>query len=288
MELVSLRKLEALLGRPRRELFRLAARAGGCYRSTTLPGPKARRIDRPHPRLKRIQRRIHEEILRPFPLPLTMLGGVPGRSIRDNARPHVGRVCVVRIDLRDCFRRVPHTAVFRAFRERIGASGEIAGLLTRLTTLKRALPQGAPTSPLLANLCLLPLHEEVAALAGRLDLAFTQWIDDLVLSGDRAADAIDPAIAIIRRHGHGVRCRKIRRMGRGVPQVVTGVVVNRKPSAGRRRLDAIRKRILEVAAAPDARVVRSVRGQVAHVRSINEKQGRKLARLAARVGLAPD
>lgn len=285
MELVSLRKLEALLGRPRRDLFRLAARAGGCYRTTTLPGPKARRIDRPHPELKRVQRRIHEGILRPLPLPPTMLGGVPGRSIRDNARPHVGKACVVRIDLRDCFRRIRHTVAYRAYRERVGASAGIAGLLTRLTTLKGALPQGAPSSPLLANLCLLDLHEQVASLAARLDLAFTQWIDDLVLSGDRAAEAIDGVIAIVRRHGHGVRCRKIRRMGRGVPQVVTGVVVNRKPSAGRRRLDAIRRRMLEVAAAPDETVLRSVRGQVAHVRSINAAQGRKLREFATRLGL---
>lgn len=286
--LVSLRKLERLLGWDRESLWRFAAHAGRYYRPFDRRRERGtgkwRHIDNPTDDLKELQQRIQRNILNKLPIPGTMMGAVPGRSIRNNATRHLGRPMLVTLDLRSCFPRTSDLKVFEAYRQRVGCSTQIADLLTKLTTFQGRLPQGAPTSATLANLTLLPLHADLEALMDSLGLIFSFYIDDIAFSGLRALGAIEPAIHLIHKHGHSVRREKIHRMPNCTPQKLTGVGVNRTVSVPPKRRDEIRQRIFELAACeliPDYEL-RSVRGSIANVKWLSPLQGVVLERLAER------
>jgi len=106
-----------------------------------------------------------------------------------------------------------------------------------------------------------------------------------VVSGRRADEFIEPAVAIIRRHGHSVRQKKVHRMPRTGPQIVTGIQVNGPElSIGRARREMLRAEILEVGQDPNPaeETIRSIRAKIGFVRWISSRQGDALARLAAR------
>lgn len=283
---VSMRRLESLIGFDREYIRDVAKRAGWYY----VPfdrrrgaGDKWRHIDNPTGNLKLLQSRIYRTILRTLPFEDEVVGGVKGRSTRDNARMHVGAPTLVTLDIKSCFPSVTDEDVFRVFRNTLNYSGEIAGLLTKLTTFQHRLPQGAPTSSVLANLVLLPLHKEVRKIAFVYGLQWSMYVDDIAFSGERARDAIIPTIEALKRAGHSVRAAKVKVMAASEQQRLTGIVVNRKASVGRARIQDIRTAILGLDARSgpiyDYEIAR-VRGQVSYVASVNAAQGSSLRRLA--------
>ena len=287
--LISIRKLEHILSFERAEIRQIAAQAGSYYRPfdrrREVGKGKWRHIDNPIGKLKLIQQKIYRKILINVQLPGNMLGGVTGFSIKNNARFHIKQTYLITLDLRDCFPSIHDRKVFNVFKNIMGCSNEIASLLTKITTFQHRLPQGAPTSPMLANLTLLPLYDQVGLIANELDLRWTFWIDDIAISGDRAIEAIEKVIRAIQRNGHAVRHSKIRIMPRNTSQSITGTLVNRKVSFGRKKLEDIRSQITSVADQPEIPdyLIQTIRGKIAHVNSLCSIQGAYLTRLADRI-----
>lgn len=285
--LVSMSKLERLLGYDRGELLRVANTSERYYRPFDIRHPddkKWRHIDRPKGQLRAIQDAIQHKLLSKVHFPDTMYGGVRGRSARDNAGLHVGRDVIVALDLRDCFPNTRPPKVYAAWREVFGCSPDLAGLLTRLTTLHFRLPQGAPTSPLLANLTLLPLYRDISSLIEDRGLFFSIFVDDIVVSGSEARAAIGPIIDIIHKHGHAVAPNKKRIMPQGNRQLITGSVVNRELSVGRSYIDETRRMIYNAAVAGQIsqRDLLSITGRIKHVGSFCARQGKALGTFYAR------
>jgi retron-type reverse transcriptase len=274
-----MRHLEALLGRGRDDIRRIANSAGRFYcpfdlRKAVGQG-KWRHIDNPVGELKLYQSRIQERMFHGFVFPATMIGAVPGRSIKDNAELHLRQPMVVTLDLRDCFPRISDREVYRVFTEVLGCSAEISTILTKLTTFQHRLPQGAPTSPTIANLSLLGLHDELVDLACDYGLNCSLYVDDIVFSGARSLEVIELAIRLVQAHGHSVRRNKIRRMPNSTRQIITGVIVNDGISVGKDRRKALRTRIYEISrdGAVAERALRSILGEVVWVSWINSYQG---------------
>jgi len=145
---------------------------------------KVRTIDAPRFLLKRIQRRINEKLLQNLWLPDIIHAYRRGRSVRSALKPHEGARFLWVADVRSFYPSISFRAVYKIFSE-LGCTADVARLLTRLTTHRHCLPQGAPTSPLLAN-----LHMRFSGLAARLEgiasqhhLAVTVFGDDILLSG---------------------------------------------------------------------------------------------------------
>jgi len=164
------------------------------------------------------------------------------------------------------------------------------------------LPQGAPTSPALANLAAFRLDRRLSGLAASLELNYTRYADDLTFSGSmrlvRVAGTLRRAVAeISRQEGFTVNDTKSMLATRAGCQRVCGVVVNERLNVPRRDYDVL-KAILHNAtvhgpasqnrqALPDFRA--HLLGRISWVASLNAARGEKLRppvradRLARRV-----
>jgi RNA-directed DNA polymerase len=286
-DIVSMAHVEYLLGIEQAKLIKLSHEAPRHYdpfdRRREAGLGKWRHIDNPKGPLRKAQRNIQRRFLARVPLPENMFGGVKGRSIRDNGRLHARKSMVVTLDLKSCFPNISDVDVFKVFHDRLGCRGKIPGLLTRLTTFHHRLPQGAPTSTMLANLALLPLYEALNQIAAAHNLSMSFWVDDIAISGERADAALDEVIAEIQSHGHQISCKKLLIMPRNsAPQRVTGLTVNRGVSVGHKKIQSIYHEIHELASEssiPDFRICR-VYGLIQHVEQMKLPQGRRLRRLA--------
>ncbi len=140
-----------------------------------------RTIEAPSDKLKALQRRILHRLLNPLPIHPAATGFVPGRSIVDNARPHVGHGVVINIDLADFFPTITAERVAETFRG-LGWNAEAATILSRICTNGGRLPQGAPTSPAISNLVCRRLDVRLAALAKKRGGRYTRYADDITIS----------------------------------------------------------------------------------------------------------
>ena len=289
-DLLSVRKLAFSLGiRPER-LHILARTAGSFYDPFDRPQVKPdrikwRHIDNPLGDMKALQRTVNKKLLRPamLDLPVGMVGGVAGRSVRDNAVPHVGQEMVVNLDIRDCYPTTGHERVFGVWRS-LGYGTDTARVLTQVTTLHHRLPQGAPTSPTLCNLVLLPMFEEISAYTAGMGLGFTLYVDDLTMSGPltETLQAIDPIIRIVQRHGYRVHPDKIAKMPRSALQQTTGLVLNSRLSLQRQKLELLRHDIvqrLKDGGPISSRDRDSIIGRLEHAKQFAPRKAEKLADL---------
>jgi hypothetical protein len=222
--------------RPEYHVFSVPKRSGG-----------QRRIAAPAEPLKRTQRAILRRLLARLRAHAAATGFERGRSIVTNALLHEGKAVVVRMDLKDFFASTSVVKVRALFRS-LGWGGEASDLLASLTTHEGGLPQGAPTSPRIANLVNRGLDARLAGLAAKFGATYTRYADDLTFSFDvdepaRTHAVIHAVQLIARSEGYEVHMRRklhIRR--RHDRQVVTGLVVNERvnlPRKTRRWLRAV-------------------------------------------------
>ena len=242
------------------------------YRWLTKRDGSARLLEIPKSRLKAMQRRILAEILDRIPPHPAVHGFRAARSIRTFVAPHIARDLVLRLDLRDffpCIWRARVLAIFltagypepvatllagfctnttpRAVLENAPVTNATAHRRIRLLYARPHLPQGAPTSPALANLAAWRLDCRLAGLAQAVGASYTRYADDLLFSGgaDFARRAHRFAIhvgAIVLEEGFEVHWHKLRAMRPGVAQRAAGLVLNERinfPRADFDRLKAI-------------------------------------------------
>ena len=104
------------------------------------------------------------------------------------------------------------------------------------------LPQGAPTSPALANLCGFRLDRRLAGLARAYGLGYTRYADDLAFSGHTSQPErlIDIVRSIVTDEGFRLNEAKTRIRGAADRQLLAGLVVNVAPAVPRKEYDALR------------------------------------------------
>jgi RNA-directed DNA polymerase len=230
------------------------------YRYHWLPH---RLIEAPKPRLRAIQRRLLDQVLAAIPVHDRVHGFVAGRGVHTFAGSHAGQAVLVSLDLRAFFSSITASRVYAVFRE-AGYPEPVAHTLTALTTtrtpahvlraapdatraalLRRPhLPQGAPTSPALANLCAFRLDRRLTALADRFGLHYSRYADDLAFSGTLGARRTDDLISLVRsivaEEGFRTHPDKTRVRRQGDRQLLAGLVVNSRPAVPREDYDGLR------------------------------------------------
>lgn len=226
--------------RRRCKTFRLRKKHGG-YREITAP--KGRLHDVLH--ILNIVLQTYDE-----PTPWAY-GFVCGRSVVDNARPHVGKRYILNLDLKNFFPTITRRQVADCLMaEPFGLSSLAAELVSGLATVRmdngeEVLAQGFATSPTLSNFICREMDKEIAGVAAAQGVTFTRYADDLTFSSD--ADILRPqgelaqqVKTIVERYGFILNEAKTHLQRRGRRQEVTGLMVTEKVNVSRRYVREIR------------------------------------------------
>jgi RNA-directed DNA polymerase len=284
---------------------------------------RPRLLEAPLIRLRRIQRIVLDEVLALIPVHPAVHGFVPGRSAVTGARLHAGSRLVISLDLTAFFSSLDAARVYGVFRA-AGYPQPVAHLLTGLCTTRTPvsvlaamppsrgreedptarfrqrrmlavahLPQGAPSSPALANLCVMRLDRRLSGFAGACGAIYTRYADDLVLSVPADSDprslrrpdrVIEGVRAIVASEGLLLQPDKTRVQPAHQRQVVTGIVVNAHPNLARGDYDNLKALLHNAvrhgpesqnrAGHPDFRS--HLLGRIGWVTQLNADRGRRL------------
>jgi retron-type reverse transcriptase len=277
-----------------------------------------RLIEIPKSRLKALQRQITRDILNRVPPHDAAQGFTRGRSSKTYIEPHVGKPVILRMDLMDFFHRVPVPRISALFR-RLGYPWAVAQLLQGLSThssspvlagdrfqrlpwerrkrlIDKHLPQGAPTSPAIANLCTWRFDCRLQGLANRFALDYTRYADDLAFSGGTQLLRLGPFLqrligAIAIEEGFEINHHKTYIQTQAQSQRLGGMVINQKPNMPREEFDRL-KAILHncVRWGPESQNRENVDnfrahlgGRVAYAVWLNPVKGERLKRLWQRI-----
>ena len=228
-----------------------------------------RLIESPRSRLKALQGRVLHDLLDKVPVHEACHGFVAGRSVLTHARLHTGRPVLLHFDLKNFFGSILASrvrAIFHTLGYPTGVARQLGALCTVTTpgpvierlradgwvdwqnaqALRRPhLPQGAPSSPMLANLCAFQLDLRLDGLAHAVGATYSRYADDLVFSGAKSlhagADRIAAWVArIARDEGYALNHSKTRIATPAAAQRVCGVVVNQHLNLPRQEFDRLR------------------------------------------------
>ena len=186
-----------------------------------------RMISAPDKDLQAIQSTIYSRILSSVTIVHPAAVGFRcGRSVVDNAAPHLGKRYVLKMDIHDFFGSIRSPRVRQTFKK-IGYPENVSKVLGALCCLHRHLPQGAPTSPALSNIVGYEMDRKLAALAAEYGLTYTRYADDLTFSGDVfPKEQIIPQVKrIIRDEKFEPNHKKTHFMNQSSRKIITGVSV---------------------------------------------------------------
>ena len=248
-QLTSLKGLSIFWHIPHSQLSYYAYKAdkSALYKIFDLPrrNGKMRRIEVPVPTLKFIQRIIHESLTR-IHMPHPAVHGFRAyRSIVTNAKQHLRSQYVLNIDLADFFPSITRKRIYgRLVAAPYSLDRKVANPIAALSTNAFSrLPQGSPSSPVIANMVAAELDSDLARLCAKQYCRYTRYADDITISTSRTV--MSPHIArypnargtgqviigdlltdVIEKHGFRLNPRKSRLQSYWTRQTCTGLVVN--------------------------------------------------------------
>jgi RNA-directed DNA polymerase len=229
-------------------------------------GARYRIICVPDGRLMALQRWINKNILSSGKVHEASVAFNPGNNIVEAARLHCGCSWLIKLDIANFFESITEQSVFHVFAD-MGYEPLVAFELARVCTrrgqpshtrslaVKRwrprsgkypiipsygnqllgHLPQGAPTSPVLANLVMHTFDCHMASCAQAHGLLYTRYADDLTFSRHEAGfsrklaeDAVAAFYQIITRHGFMPKYAKTSIVPPGARRIVLGLLVDGK------------------------------------------------------------
>lgn len=194
-----------------------------------------RELNVPMSRLRCEQEFVLENILSKLPVDSHAYAYRKGISIKDCARPHVGKKFLIRLDIQDFFGSVTENMVYNRLLEDTGYPRKLCRFLARLCCYKHHLPQGAVTSPMLSNLVFRPLDEKLAEFAENCGMTYTRYSDDLYFSGDEidVTSFIACVKMVLGNYGFRLNGKKTKVRMPQHRQAVLGLTVNEKLQVSR-------------------------------------------------------
>ena len=220
-------------------------------------------ISSPKPKMRLTQAWILKNILDNIIPSLSATAFTKGASTVKNASAHLNSKIVIKIDFKDFFPSINFPRI-RGYFESIGYNSGIASIFALITTdaprVKtildgksqfvaigdRSLPQGACTSPSLANLICRKLDSRLAGLCKSMAThwSYTRYADDLTFSNLNDDSEINRILKAVKRisedEGFKLNPDKTRIMRSPGRQIVTGLLVGERIRISRKDLKIFR------------------------------------------------
>lgn len=202
-----------------------------------------RQLNAPNDELKKIQKCLYIFLKNNTLLPTYVFGGVKGQNNIRNARYHQGNKYFFTTDLKSFFPSINNCHVYDMF-IREGCTPSIARILTKITTLNYELPQGTPTSTIIANLVFKPHGNRLAELALKNNIKFSMFVDDITMSSKKDFKNLIPVILdIIKSSGFSINHRKTHYKTKN--PIVTGIICHNNrllaPNIYKKKLARLKK-----------------------------------------------
>jgi RNA-directed DNA polymerase len=188
-----------------------------------------RPISEPLPSLKEIQHWILRNILYQVPVSRFAKAYKPKTRLKENLKFHINQPKVITLDIENFFPSIKTKAIEKVFHD-LGYSRLVSKTLSRLCTLDDSLPQGASTSPYLSNLIFKEADAEIFDFCRKRKIRYTRYADDLSFSGDfDEVELFEKILEIIKNLNLKLNKNKTKMMLPNTRQMITGIVVNKKP-----------------------------------------------------------
>lgn len=201
---------------------------------------EVRKITAPDSRLKTVQSRLAKALLEVYPERHCVHGYCKAKSIRSNAAQHLHKRWVINLDIKDFFPSIHFGRVRGMLMAKPFEFGErISREIANLCCYENALPQGAPTSPVISNFICWKLDNDLYRLANSCKCVYTRYADDITISTN--LKDIPPEIGhledgslvlssmlldVFKNNNFEINPEKTRCASRNNRQEVTGLIVN--------------------------------------------------------------
>lgn len=272
------------------------------YREFHIPKKSGgtRTITAPDGRLKDIMRTISFMLNNLYDAPEEAKAFIPGRSIVDNAKLHINKNYVLNIDLSDFFTSITAYMVERSLTD-IGIPPVVSQTMASICTyptidkgkLMNVLPQGAPCSPVLSNICASKMDARLRGLAKRFGVTYSRYADDMTFSSNHNvyqedSDFMMELAKIIEECKFNLNHQKTRLQKRGNRQEVTGITVSEKTNVSRKFTKNLRSDIhrLNYVAEPTFHEVNVIRGKLNYLSMVKGKDDSTYRKLLIKLNIA--
>lgn len=293
----SMAALSRALGVTAEQLAAVAAKASSLYRVADkiekADGTLRETFDA-KPVLKDIHRRIKLAILDRVRFPNYLTGSVKGQDYRTNALLHRNSKILISEDIQGFFPSTTQHLVEEVWSQFFGFSADVAQCLAALCTKDGALPQGAITSPHVANLVFWRVEPAIHAEMASRGIRYSRYVDDVCISSSTGIAHIDKqsviavVYAMLARHGYSAKRSKHKILTASGRITATKLGVNGDPSLSGQQRGQIRAAVhkLELTFATGAfsearALLPSVIGRVSMLARFHSTEGQALKRRIA-------
>lgn len=179
-------------------------------------------------------------------------GFVSERSIVTNATSHINAKILLQFDLKDFFSSINFARIRAIFISVFKVNPRVATILANLCVDENnLLPQGASTSPLIANIASYKLDQQLSSIAKKNKCCYTRYADDMSFSSNshkfpedifcyEENNLSNKIINIINNQGFIINSNKTRLLKSNQSMYVTGIKVNTKLNVNRRYIRRVR------------------------------------------------
>lgn len=217
-------------------LFALSNHAERHYRTIQIPKRSGgiRELQAPDPLLKFVQRNILHHVLNGFSPACSATAYHKGRGAVVNARVHVNKAMVMKLDVKDFFSSITFPMVLsHAFPSSVFPPS-VGVMLSSLCCCRDRLPQGAPTSPAVSNLVMRPFDLYMEQWCRDQGIDYSRYCDDMTFSGEFDAAEVKAKVnGFLNAMGFSLNRKKTRVLKHSSRMTVTGIVVNVKAQVSR-------------------------------------------------------